>query len=42
MENRKYELQRSRFYRDLGGEEKTLFDIEEDKVKNFGAKCGTP
>ena len=33
--NMKYELQRSRFYRDLSGDERVLVDIEEDKVRNF-------
>ena len=34
--NRKYELQRSQFYRDLGGGDgKTLVDIEEEKVITF-------
>ena len=33
--NRRYELQRSQFYRDLGGDEKAPIDIEEGVVKDF-------
>ena len=33
--NLKYELQRSRFYRDLSGEEKASIDVEEEEVCKF-------
>ena len=33
--NRRYELQRSQFYRDLQGEEKTSVEVEEEIIKDF-------
>ncbi len=40
--NRRYELQRSQFYRDLGGSEKTSIDIEEEFVRDFWNNMWNP
>ncbi len=30
-----YELRRGQFYRDLGGDEKTSIDVEEEEIRSF-------
>ena len=40
--NQKYELQRSQFYRDLGGDVKAPINVEEEQVKSFWSTMWNP